>query len=54
MPGTMTFLQLDGVDKRRVFVNYDLSGAAKAITPMDKRFDVEVGVPKPKIAPVKR
>lgn len=54
MPGTTTFLQLDKVDGRRVFVNYDLSGAGKAIAPADQRFDVEIGVPKAKIAPAKR
>jgi hypothetical protein len=54
MPGTTTFLQLDKVEGRRVFVNYDLSGAGKAIAPADKRFDVEIGVPKPKTAQVTR
>jgi hypothetical protein len=54
MPGTTTFLQLDKVEGRRVFVNYDLSGAAKAIAPADQRFDVEIGVPKPKVRPVSR
>jgi hypothetical protein len=33
MPGTRTFLQLDKVDGRRVFVNYDVKGAAKVIVP---------------------
>ena len=44
-PGTQTFLQLDGVQGRRVFVNYDLSGAAKVMAPADQKFDVQIGVP---------
>ena len=49
MPGTTTFLQMEKVEGRRVFANYDLSGAAKAIVPAGQRFDVQVGVPKPVI-----
>lgn len=45
MAGTQTFLNLDQVSDRRVFVNYDLSGAAKIITPSDQRFDTQIGVP---------
>ncbi len=45
MPGTNTFLQLDKVAGRRVFVNYDLGGATRAIAPADQRFDIEIGVP---------
>ena len=43
--GTLTFLQLEKVSDRRVFVNYDLSGAAKAIVPPDQHFDTEIGLP---------
>jgi hypothetical protein len=39
--GTRTFLQLDKVKDRRVFVNYDLSGAATAIAPANEQFDVQ-------------
>jgi hypothetical protein len=46
MPGTTTFLQMDAVEGRRVFANYDLSGAVKAIAPAGQRFDVQVGVPR--------
>jgi hypothetical protein len=46
MPGTATFLQLEKVDGRRVFVNYDLSAAAKVLVPATKRFDTQVGVPR--------
>ncbi|MDP9049438.1 MAG: glycosyl hydrolase family 28 protein [Acidobacteriota bacterium] len=45
MTGTQTFLSLDQVSDRRVFVNYDLSGAAKIITPSDQRFHSQIGVP---------
>jgi hypothetical protein len=48
MPGTQTFLQMRKVEDRRVFVNYDLSGAMNAIEPADQRFVTEIGVPKPK------
>jgi hypothetical protein len=41
-PGTQTFLQLDKVTGRRVFVNYDLSGAAKVIEPSNQRFDTQI------------
>jgi hypothetical protein len=43
-PGTGTFLQLKGVDDRRVFVNYDLSGAKQAISPASERFNIQIGV----------
>jgi hypothetical protein len=45
MPGTQTFLQLDKVRDRRIFVNYDLSGAVKAIMPEDQRFATQIGAP---------
>ena len=45
MPGTHTFLQLDKVDGRRVFVNYDVKAAAKVIAPATMRFDTQIGVP---------
>jgi hypothetical protein len=44
LPGTRTFLQLDNVQDRRVFVNYDLTGAAKVLLPADQRFETQVGV----------
>jgi hypothetical protein len=50
MPGTTIFLQMDKVEGRRVFVNYDLSGAAKAIAPVNQPFDVQIGVPRAKVA----
>lgn len=46
-PGTRTFLQLDNVRDRRLFVNYDLHGAAKVIDPANARFDTEIGTPAP-------
>jgi hypothetical protein len=51
-PGTLTFLQLDKVTDRRVFVNYDVSAAAKAIAPADQRFATQIGIAptKPKSA----
>ena len=39
--GTQTFLQLDRVLGRRVFVNYDLGGAVRAIAPAGLRFDTQ-------------
>ena len=42
-PGTRTFLSLDDVRGRRVFANYDIKTAARAIEPTDQRFDTEVG-----------
>jgi hypothetical protein len=50
-PGTRTFLQLDQVKHRRVFLNYDVSAAAKIIAPADQQFDVQVGVPTAKPKP---
>ena len=44
-PGTRAFLHLEGVKGRRVFVNYDLSGAARAIEPAEGPFAVQLGVP---------
>ena len=45
LPGTHTFLSMDRVTGRRVFVNYDLKSAAQAIDPENLRFDTEIGVP---------
>lgn len=45
LPGTRTFLSMDRVEGRRVFVNYDLKGAVQAIDPANQRFDTEIGVP---------
>jgi hypothetical protein len=44
--GTQTFLRLDKVTGRRVFVNYDLNGATKVIAPADQRFDTQIGLPR--------
>jgi Glycosyl hydrolases family 28 len=44
-PGTQTFLQLDKVQNRRVFVNYDLSAATKIITPPNQRFETQLPNP---------
>ena len=51
MPGTFTFLQLDNVQDRRVFVNYDLNGAANIIAPANQKFDTQIGVPGTKRKP---
>ena len=45
MPGTATFLQMKKVTGRRVFVNYDLSGARQVMLPAGVRFATQVGVP---------
>lgn len=45
LPGTHTFLYMDKVTGRRIFVNYDLKAAAQAIEPANLRFDTEIGVP---------
>jgi Glycosyl hydrolases family 28/Pectate lyase superfamily protein len=45
LPGTRVFLQLDKVTGRRVFVNYDLKGAALAIEPASQRFYTQIGAP---------
>jgi hypothetical protein len=51
LPGTKTFLSLDKVAGRRVFVNYDLKAAAQAIVPAGMRFDTQIGVPAAKTTP---
>jgi hypothetical protein len=43
--GTRVFLDLDSVQNRRVFVNYDVKNATKVIVPSSQRFDTEIGVP---------
>jgi hypothetical protein len=43
--GTDTFLHLDQVTGRRVFVNYDLSGARTILAPSGQRFDTQTGIP---------
>lgn len=47
-PGTQTFLQLDKVQNRRVFVNYDLAAAKKIVVPANQRFDTQIGAPVPR------
>jgi hypothetical protein len=54
LPGTATFLSLDKVTGRRVFVNYDLKAAAQAIAPPGLRFDTEIGVPRTSAAKTAR
>jgi polygalacturonase len=51
LPGTRVFTQRDKVLDRRVFVNYDLSGAAKVIVPPDMRFDTQIALPSAKARP---
>lgn len=51
--GTQTFLQLDNVKDRRVFVNYDMSSAAKIIVPASERFATQVGIPAGKRKPAR-
>ncbi len=46
LPGTRVFLRLDKVTRRRVFVNYDLKGAALAIKPASQRFYTQIGARK--------
>ena len=43
--GTQTFLHLDDVNEKRVFVNYDLRGAARVIEPVSQTFDTQMGTP---------
>ena len=45
LPGTTTFLQLEKVKNRRVFVNYDVKSAERVISPVDQRFNVQIGIP---------
>jgi hypothetical protein len=45
-PGTSTFLQLDNVQDRRVFVNYDLSAAKQILDPAGQSFTTQSGLPK--------
>jgi hypothetical protein len=55
LPGTRIFLRLDHVEDRRVFVNYDLSGAKVAVVPPGTVFQTQIGLPfaKNKSAPSK-
>ncbi len=43
--GTQTFLNLDHVDDRRVFVNYDLGSAAVKISPKSQKFMTQITAP---------
>ena len=43
--GTLTFLQLQNVTDRRVFINYDLGAATNRILPATLRFDTQVSGP---------
>ena len=45
LPSTHVFLQLDTVGDRRVFVNYDLSGATQALEPAHLIFNTQIGLP---------
>ena len=45
LAGTSTFLSMDHVAERRVFVNYDLSAATTAIQPENDRFTTQIGIP---------
>lgn len=45
MPGTRTFLQLDRVRGRRVFMNYDLTAATRIIVPSKERFTMQLERP---------
>ncbi len=45
--GTDTFLKLENVTDRRVFVNYDLSAAKRKIEPATQRFDVQLPETRP-------
>ena len=51
LPGTQTFLTLEKVTGRRVFVNYDIKSAAQAIAPPGMRFDMQIGVPAARTTP---
>ena len=48
LPGTQTFLRLDNVQDRRVFVNYDLSSAAKIMDPANLPFATNAATATPK------
>jgi hypothetical protein len=50
--GTQTFLQLQDVTNRRVFVNYDLGAATNRIVPATLRFDTQVSAPVVKRKPL--
>jgi hypothetical protein len=45
LPGTSTFLRLDHVGDRRVFVNYDLGGATTIMQPATDRFATQIVAP---------
>jgi hypothetical protein len=51
MPGTRIFLEMDKVQERRVFANYDLGGAERFILPAGSRFDTQIGIPVSKRGP---
>lgn len=42
LPGTSTFLSMDHVSDRRVFVNYDLGGATTIMQPASDRFATQI------------
>ena len=45
LSGTQTFLNLDHVDERRVFVNYDLGNAKIQISPKNQKFTTQLTGP---------
>ncbi len=45
LPGTATFVQLNQVQDRRVFANYDVGDAARVIEPNGQVFALQLGAP---------
>ena len=45
LPGTSTFLTMDHVSHRRIFVNYDLAGATTIMQPKTDRFTTQIVAP---------
>ncbi len=53
-PGASTFLQLDNVQDRRAFVNYDLGAAKQILDPANQSFTTQIGLPKTQSKPATR